>query len=380
MDFIKRAVSVPEKFYFEVTIHSVDVHLPLECFIQVVVKRNQKKKEKTPKYPYYPSSPTTQFDTTLSFPVTLYKSNSSYNKKKYFFRLVQLTSKKSIKNGKASFNLPDLLNDSNPFQSLRLQNCTDSKATINLTLSLSRLLKTESLALNLKVPEFDSPDRSSRSFDYSASPEAIAYQKQVKREKYLRSIHKVNSFHNSPMSASIMMDSEVSSCASPLSPIKYFDSPVKEDSSVPWFEIKPIKIEEELSEDSDTGVKHLDFEDTTNNASVEGVDEESNSKFEKSEDFIETIPIIPDISLGDAGKEAEWTKYIREEDTNFHRQNSNEESAIDDTSESSPESPDKDLPKSQYNDASPGCNNKSHVSIEASNPNTGSKCCKCRII
>ena len=346
MDFLKRAVSLPEKFYFEVNIHSIEVHLPLDCFIQVVVKRSQKKKEKTPKYPYDPSSPLTHLDTTLTFPVTLYKSGSSYNTKNYFFRLVQLTKKKSIKNGKACFNISDLVRTLTSNLSLPLKNCSDRNASITLTLSLSRILKTESLGFNLKPPEILSPERTSKSFDHSPITKNTEYEKQIQKEKYLRRIQKVNSFHNSPMSATLFVDSDVSSCASPASPLKYPESPEKDEGSNPTFEIKPIKIEFEEEE------------------------------AEEKEDF--------------GGKENEWIKFVDGEESKIGIFNERISEVSEDSGKDEMDEENlglshgecvNDLPIGEYKEAEPGSKaNNGLGSVEINDENTNSKCCKCRIM
>ena len=351
MDFLKRAVSLPEKFYFEVNIHSIQVHLPLECFIQVVVKRSQKKKEKTPKYPYDPSSPLTHFDTTLTFPVTLYKSGSSYNTKNYFFRMVQLTKKKSIKNGKACFNISDLVRASNSNLSLPLKNCSDRNASISLTLSLSRILKTESLGFNLKPPDIISPERTSKSFDHSPIKKNTEHEKQIKKEKYLRRIQKVNSFHGSPMSATLLIDSDVSSCASPASPFKYPESPEKEEIFSIGFEIKPIKIELEEEEEEEEG---------------------------------------NDRKLDIGGKENEWIKFVKEEDSITGQFNERISEVSEDSGKDEWDEKDvglsndeyvNDLPKGEYKEAEPGSKTNYVIgSVDINDENSNSKCCKCRIV
>lgn len=375
MDYLKRIVSLPEKFFFEISIESILVNLPLDCFIQITVKRNQKKKEKSPKYPYSPSNPLVIFDSKLTFPVTLYKTNSSYADKLYFFRLVQITHKKTIKNGKAKFNISSLAKSSPLSITLPLKGCSDSKALVNLTLSMTRIIKTESLNVNFFQTFKEQDDvRGSRSFDQTPYSPIPQDQKLKDREKYLRRIEKVNQIHNSPMSALILQDSDLSSCGSPTSPYKSPDSPFKPEASDSFFTITPIKIDfDELS-------PHKSPDPRVPQSAIKSSPESSPEAVSKTwEDFIGSERGSPIKTLPSDLHE------ISEESFNKHSDHSTSEEPESPASSSQTQSkpiecnsiPSSDLPISSYSADQPIPAHKAN--IEIASDESQSKCCRCII-
>lgn len=250
MEYLKRIVTISEKFFLEVYIHSVHISLPVTSEIQIVVKRSNNKQQKTPKYLHDHSDNICFFDYNTSFPVTLYKDTRGYNEKKYYFRLLQTKGKKTIKNGKARLDLSTLISKPAELIDLPLNNCSDSKAYIIISASLEKANKTVSCSSFLPFYEPVSPEklpqRSSNSFDNTVLYQKLEDKKQKAKEKYYRRIEKVNSINSSPNSARIIEDSDVSSCVSPLSPLKSPESPERIDSlseEYTNFTIKPIKIE-----------------------------------------------------------------------------------------------------------------------------------------
>ena len=372
MDYLKRIVSLPEKFFFEISIESILVNLPLDCFIQITVKRNQKKKEKSAKYPYSPSNPLVVFDSKLTFPVTLYKTSSSYADKLYFFRLVQVTPKKTIKNGKAKFNISNLVKSGPLKISLPLKGCSDSKALVNLTLSMTRIIKTESLNVNFFQTSRAQDDiRGSRSFDQTPYSPIPQDQKLKDREKYLRRIEKVNQIHNSPLSALILQESDMSSCGSPASPYKSPDSPFKPETSDLSFTITPIKIDfDELSPDK-SPVRPSTIESSP-------ISPEPTSK--TWEDFIGSERGSPIKTLPSDLHEISEESFVKHSDHSM-----SEEPESPDSSNQTPSKsiecnsiPSSDLPISTYSADQPSPAQKGN--IEIASDESQSKCCRCIII
>ncbi|OMJ80388.1 hypothetical protein SteCoe_19383 [Stentor coeruleus] len=293
MEYLKRIVTISEKFFLEIYLHSVHISLPKTSEIQIVVKRSKNKKQKTPKYIHEHTESICFFECNMNFPVTLYKDTRGYNEKKYYFRLLQTKGKKAIKNGKARLDLSTLISKPAELIDLPLNNCSDPKAYIIISASLEKAHKTVSCSSFIPFYEPVSPEkipqRSSNSFDNTILYQKLEEKKKKAKEKYYRRIEKVNSIHSSPNSARIIEDSDVSSCASPLSPLKSPESPERADSlsdDYTFFTIKPIKIE--YLEDEILKNNEIDTEISTKNEEIMyshdkivEVNEEESSEFEK---------------------------------------------------------------------------------------------------
>lgn len=247
MEYFKRLASVTEKYYLEITVHSVQISLPLQSSLQIVIKRNNSKREKSLITKHDMNLNIAYINSTIHFPVTLYRTASGYTSKVYFFRLIQICNQKSIKNGKAKLDIGKLVNKPLEFFELELKNCSDKKAHLCISVQLQRALKTMSFAT--PVIEEKPEKRISRSFD-EPIPQRQEKNKEKQREKFLRRLEIVKSLNSSPQSALIFEGSDVSSSASPLSPLKSPDSPNRLEeprSQSDFFSLKPILID--FSED-----------------------------------------------------------------------------------------------------------------------------------
>ena len=335
MEFFKRITAVPEKFYLEISIHSVCINLPLASSIQVIVKRNKTKKEKTRVIPINENKGF--IDATINFPVTLYKSSNNYNSKVYSFRLLQICNNKTIKNGKAKLDLNKIVNFPLILTNLQLNNCSDAKAYLCISASLQKIAKTMSCSQPSIIES--PPERNSASVDETIfkSPE----QKKIQaKNKFLRRLEKVNDFHNSPQSTRIIQESDDSSCASPLSPDRSPDSPNKIENfeGKSLFFIKPILIEYDSERKS-----HENIENVKNIANIEN---------------------IPEITIEEAKEQSE------------HSVSSDSELASDSAKIL-------EKPVSTMTEVQPNCNTKENSITNAeisSGSSENNKCCKCIII
>jgi hypothetical protein len=299
MNYIKRIGYVREKACLEIYIHSVQISLPLESSLQMVVKRNNNKKEKTGIVIHNQKLNIGYFDCTIVFPVTLYKSSNAYNSKVYYFRLLQMCNNKVVKNGKAKLDISTLLSNPLELKDLHLKNSTDPKACICLSANITKINKT--FSCEQRVEEEKVPERNSNSFDIKSE-----LKKQKSREKYLRRLEKVNNIYGSPQSAYIIK-SDQSSCVSPNSPDVYDDS----EDTTSIFAIKPILIQNvdtiEEKIESDVSSHHFKEEDIANGQFLDSnIDEQKEKKsleeelsFEKetSPDFVEEPQKNPATSM-----------------------------------------------------------------------------------
>ena len=271
MDYFKRIVAVTEKYFLEICIHSVTIALPLASSLQIIIKRNKSKQEKSLIAVHDPKLSIAYIDSTIHFPVTLYKTGAGYTSKVYYFRLVQHCNNKSIKNGKAKLDISTIVKNPLHLHDLRLNGSSDSKASICISASLQRAVNTlsydDQITQTNEEEDFLKRQRISNSFDETVVKKHEVDEKKHMREqqKFLRRLEIVNSLNNSPQSAIILEESEASSCASPMSPMKSPESPGSPDrvqesaQGFSMFSIRPILVEftEESINENTEGKKNL---------------------------------------------------------------------------------------------------------------------------
>ena len=355
MNYLKRIGSEPEKYSFEINIHSVKINLPLPSSLQIIIKRNKNKREKTPIIEYNQQTSIGYFNSIIQFPVTLYKSGKEYISKTYYFRLIQIRNNKSIKNGKAKLDLKTIINRPNELRDLPLKNCTDSKACICINASIIKISKTLSCDFTLKNKEEIYPlEQKSNSFDDTIKIVAVEETKKIKaREKFLRRIEIVNSIHNSPESARVIVESDASSCASPSSPFRSPESPEINPyyyNTESKFSLKPVLI---------------DFDQSDNegkNESKEGAVEDKKLDEEKEGEETQKIDIIEEANNEESETSSYSTEINRAEQDNIEGNKLKQ-------------------PINSMSDARPNTQSKentiSKAEISSGNSDDTYKCCKC---
>lgn len=161
MSLIQRIGATPETYALELTIHSITINIPFPVKLKVVIKRGKKHKEETSAIDHDVSLGTAFFDHATLFKVTMFKKNKLYLKKVAYIRLIQISKRKSVKNGKGKLDISRIiaLNTSFERKDIKLKNCSDRNATICVSAVLTRIDRTSSMgSLSTESLSFDEAD------------------------------------------------------------------------------------------------------------------------------------------------------------------------------------------------------------------------------
>jgi hypothetical protein len=227
------------------------------------------------------------------------------------------------------------------------------------------------------------------------------------REKFLRRIEKVNDFRNSPMSAVVLQESDVSSCGSPGSPVRFLESPEKNNVNLAGFSINPIKIDFDEGgngfsspENKEKWENFIDSEKNSpvkrNSRNLQEISEES-FEIDKKDEFclggLEKIQVFETPEKKGMEKdfedekdlrkieEEEKFKLVEEQDSEIDENTGNNKKITESQEESSDKNLIEELPKNSYLDTQPNCNSKKELNnVEISSNENQEKCCKCFIV